>query len=206
MIKSNKYHKKPRLILVYSFRYDANLVPDLIKNTKNFVDDYVFWDDRNNNHKWYHEGKIRRSLIKMAIQKGADWIIAADPDERFEKNAGKKIWKIINDNNNRKRVYGFRFRELWKPNYYRYDGIWGEKIRYNLFPVLPGQKYMNLRIHSGWFPINEDYEFIQTDINLYHLKMIDKKNREDRKNLYKKIDKGNKIQGIGYDYNIKQCE
>lgn len=192
--------KKSKLVLVYSFRYDANLVPDLIRNTKKFVDDYVFWDDRKDKDKWYHEGETRKKLIEEAIKKGADWILAMDPDERLEINAGRMIRDIIDKGSNEKKVYGFKFRELWKPTSFRSDGIWGQKVRYNLFPVHPNQKFMNLKVHSPWHPINDDYEFVMTDINLYHLKMIDPQNREDRKNLYKEIDKNNEIQAIGYDY------
>jgi len=59
---------------------------------------------------------------------------------------------------------------------------------------------MNLPVHSQWHPQNKDYKIIKVDVNLYHLKMIDKENREDRKNLYNKLDPNKEIQSIGYDY------
>jgi len=79
-----------KLVLIFSFRHDYNLVPDLMKNVSGLIDDYVSWDDRNNTELYYHEAKIRTQLIQEAKKKGADWILGMDPDERFEVNAVKK--------------------------------------------------------------------------------------------------------------------
>lgn len=191
--------KRKKLIAVFSYRYDKALIPDLKKNLNSFVDDYVEWDDTKNTNEWYNEGEIRNGLIRKAKEKGADWILCIDPDERFEKDAGKKIRNLIKKEG--EKIYSFNLRELWgKPNTYRNDGIWGKKRQIRLFPVLPNQQFMNLPVHSPWHPQNEDYEIIHVDINLYHLKMISPNNREDRKNLYNKLDPKKEIQKIGYDY------
>ena len=189
---------KPKLFAVFAFRYDEELVPDLLKNISGIVDDYIAHDDRKSKKDWSHEGKIRNKLIKKARKAGADWVLCLDPDERLEDNAKSKIRKLINTD--QKVVYGFNFRELWTPKAYRIDGVWGNKKKFVLFPLLKGQKFMNLRAHSQWHPINQDYQHIETGINLYHLKNIDEKNRVARKNLFKSIDPDNKIQKIGYDY------
>lgn len=191
-----------RLFAVFSYRYDVELVPDLLENLKSFIDDYVIHDDRGNTEEWYNEGYVRNKLIEKAKNRGADWILCVDPDERFEIQAGKKIRDLIKIK--RKVIYLFNFRELWLPCAYRVDGIWGQKKKAILFPVFPGQKFMNLPIHSGWFPINEDYEWINTDINLYHLKMIVPEARKIRANLYKSLDPFHKYQPIGYDYLIEE--
>lgn len=190
--------KKPRLIAVYAFRYDAALIPDLKKNIGHFVDGFIEHDDRNRNEKWYHEGKVRKSLIEKAREAGADWILCIDPDERFEFSAGKKIRKLIETNE--KVVYSFNFRELWTPFKYREDGVWDKKRKAILFPLLDGQTFMNLPVHSQWHPQNSDYQIINLDINLYHLKNIDPDNREARKKLYNSLDPNREIQKIGYDY------
>lgn len=187
-----------KLILVFAYKYDYELVPDLLKNVSGFIDGYVSYDDRKSKEIYSHEGNIRKILIKKAIEKGADWIIALDPDERLERGAGEKIRELIKTKE--KIVYGFNFRELYQPDKYRTDGVWNSKIRYSLFPVFPNQHFMNLRVHSPWFPINDDYNFVNTGINLYHLKMINSQNRKDRCELYKKLDPKNEIQKIGYDY------
>jgi hypothetical protein len=187
-----------KLVLVFAYRYDYKLVPGLLKNTEGFVDDYVAYDDRNSTEIYSHEGSIRLSLIEEAKKRGADWILAVDPDERLEISAGKQIRRLIEKKE--KIIYGFNFREMWSSDEYRVDGIWGKKKRFSLFPVFPDQQFMNLSVHSQWHPINSDYIFKETDINLYHFKMINSKNREERKNLYKRIDPNNQIQKIGYDY------
>jgi len=191
--------KNIKLVCVFAYRYDKELVPDLKENLNSFVDEFVEWDDSKNSNEWYHEGEIRNHLINEAKKKNADWILCIDPDERFEKNAGKTIRKLIKKK--KKVVYSFNFRELWSsPNIFRNDGIWGKKRKAILFPVYPNQTFMNLPVHSQWHPQNKDYKLIIIDINLYHLKMINSKNREDRKNLYNKLDPNKEIQAIGYDY------
>lgn len=187
-----------KIVLIFSFRHDYNLVPDLIDNVSGFIDDYVSWDDRNNKGLYFHEGKIRRHLITEAKKKGADWILGMDPDERFERTAEKKI-KILTKSKE-KIIYGFHYRELYTPSQYRIDGVWGGKKRFSLFPAFEDQKFMNLQVHQPWHPINNDYKFVETELNLYHLKMIDPQNRKDRKFLFNKLDPGKKIQKIGYDY------
>lgn len=192
------FTRRPKLVAAYAFRYDAPLVPDMRKNIEGFVDDFVEWDDRKNEAKWYHEGETRLALIEQAKAKGADWIIAIDPDERFEKNAGRVIRAAIKEK--RKLVYYFKYRELYTPDSYRVDGVWGEKLRYTLFPVYPGQEFHNYKVHSPWHPINTDYGREALDVNLYHLKMIDPKNRVARKKLYQELDPEKGIQKTGYDY------
>lgn len=194
----NIIKKQPKLVALYAYRYDAQLVPDLVKNIEGFVDDFIEWDDRKNDQLWYHEGETREYLRNEARKIGADWVLCVDPDERFEKDAGDKIRKIIQTN--QKIIYGFFFRELYKPNAYRVDDIWAHKTKYVLFPLLAGQEFMNYKAHSQWAPINSDYSKELQDINLYHFKMINPQNRQVRKNLYKKLDPRNDIQKIGYDY------
>jgi hypothetical protein len=190
--------KKQKLIVVFSFRYDEQLVPDLLKNIEPFADDYIAWDDRKNDLIWRHDGEANNRLTEEARAKKADWVLHIDADERFEKNAGRVIREIIKSR--KKVVYGFPFRELWTPHSYRVDGVWGKKAKYVLFPLLTGQKFMNTRVHSQVSPQNDDYERVLTNVNLYHFKMIDPKNRLDRMRLYKQLDPVNQFQSIGYDY------
>lgn len=188
-----------KLIALTSFRYDVALVPDMLKNIDGFIDGYIHHDDRQRKSKWYNEGEVRNKLIEEARGQGADWVLCIDPDERFEKSAGRKIRRLI-ENDNQKAVYGFRLRELWTPNRYRSDGIWDKKIQWRLFPLHDGQTFTNTPVHSPWHPQNEEYSLIKTDINLYHLKNIEPENRTARKELYNSLDPNRKYQKIGYDY------
>ncbi len=192
------FRRRPKLFAVYAYRYDADLVPDLLANLEPFIDGTVSWDDRGNTALWGHEGLFKNRLTEEARAKGADWVLHVDPDERFEKNAGRAVRKLIESRD--KVIYGFRFRELWTPDQYRTDGIWGQKIKYVLFPLLPGQTFMDLPVHTQVSPQNPDYQRVTTDLNLYHMKMIDPQNRKDRRDLYQSLDPQNRIQTIGYDY------
>lgn len=194
----NFLRKRPKLFAAFAYRYDAELVPDLLKNISPFIDGYVSWDDRKNTVLWRHGGQLNNRLTEEARANGADWILHVDPDERFERNAGRQIHKMIRAKG--KIIYGFRFRELWTLDSYRTDGIWGQKIKWVLFPLLPGQEFMCTPIHSQVSPQNPDYQRVPTEINLYHMKMIDPQNRKDRMNLYKSLDPEKKFQAVGYDY------
>lgn len=187
-----------KLFAAFAYRFDAQLVPDMLQNI-DFVDGFVFHDDRKNEAQWYHEGRVRNELIEKARRAGADWLLCVDPDERFEKSAGKKIRKLI-ERTNSDVIYGFHFRELWTPETYRCDGVWNNKTKFVLFPIKDGQQFDNLPVHSNWNPINQEYKRVLTNINLYHLKNIDPKNRSARAELYNSLDPNKEIQPIGYDY------
>jgi hypothetical protein len=188
---------RPKLIAVYAFRYDAELVPDLRTNL-DFVDDFIAHDDSQNPDLWYNEGAVRNSLIERARAAGGDWVICVDPDERFEKDAGQKIRELIRKK--RKVVYGFPLWELYRPDAFRTDGVWSQKCKWTLFPLLDGQQFMNVPLHSQWSPRNEDYSYEKTDIRVYHLKMIEAAHREQRRRLYNALDAEKQFQAIGYDY------
>lgn len=196
--KIRKKNKRPKLYAIFAFRYDYKLVPGLLENLDGIIDGYIAHDDRDNPTLWYHEGEIRNKLIRKAREAGADWVLCIDPDERLEEGAKEKIHELIRTQN--KKIFSFNFRELWEPLAYRSDGIWDKKRRPNLFPLLDGQEFMNKRVHSVWHPQNQDYEIVDVDINLYHLKNIDPSCRTARKELYKKIDPDSEYQSIGYDY------
>lgn len=186
-----------RLVAAFSHRYDGQLVPDLLENLW-FCDEVISVDDSGNNVTWYHEGEMRERLREMARSAGADWLLCIDPDERLEKAAGAVIRSLIEDM--RTVVYRFHFREMYTPSSYRVDGVWGEKVKDVLFPLLPDQEFMSLPVHSQWAPVNAEYSREHTGLNIYHLKMIEPANRVARAELYRGLDPEHRIQSIGYDY------
>jgi hypothetical protein len=190
-----------KIIATFSYRYDKELVPGLLKNIS-WVDDVVSIDDTENKDLWFDERKMRIKLNKIAIAKGADWILETDPDERWEKNAGDVLRALAKHKS--KIVFEIKFRELYTPIMYRIDGIWGRKRRRVLYPVYPGQINKDREIHYSGFPINKEYKVIPLDLNLYHLKMIEPKNRKLRAEIFKKLDPSKKYQAVGYDYLIDE--
>ena len=154
----------------------------------------------------WNELENREKLLAAAKNNGADWIIALDPDERFEKNFLKSLRKIV-ESSDQRTVYGLRFRELWDSyDQFRSDGIWGQKVRYCLFPINHNIRYKNRnqKLHHRWYPDDlVGHEFL-LDYDMYHLKMINPESRKQRAKLYKILDPEKKYQSIGYDYLIDE--
>lgn len=191
-----RWRSRPRILALFSFRYDAHLVPDLIENLRPLVDGYVAWDDRAATDTFSSEPRRRRKLIRAARNMRARWVMFIDPDERIESAAVDVLPDMTRDD--KPMVIGFHFRELYTPDSYRVDGLWGKKVRYNLFPLLDGQKFRKEALHAPAYPIG--YRRRMTDLNLYHLKMIAPQRRAARRDLYKLLDPEKAYQDIGYDY------
>ncbi len=172
----------------------SSKVKKIIENpSKKKID---IWDELEN----------RSKILTSAKEMGADWVIALDPDERFEKRFLNSLRKIV-ESSNQKTVYGLRFRELWGSyDQYRSDGIWGEKKRYCLFPLNGNITYADKeqKLHHRWYPDDlVGHEFL-LDYDMYHFKMVLPENRQKRKDLYKRLDPKNKYQTIGYDYLVDE--
>ena len=191
-----------KIVAMFGVKYDKDLLPDLIKNL-DFVDDFAILYDMHRKDLWRNEFEYRNELRKIAEEKKADWVVVTSPDERFEKFSGKIIRTIVEtiDDN---RILQFNLREMWTPNQYRVDGIWGKKTRLRMYPLKDGQQYLNYRIQAHPHPIdskgNPFFPIIDTKLNIYHLKMIEPDNRKLRAEVFKKLDPNNEYQKIGYDY------
>lgn len=188
--------RKPRIIAVFSFRYDAQLVGDLLANIEAMVDGWVSFDDRKATEFFSSEPRRRRQLLQAAGELGADYILAMDPDERLEERAAARIRELADAGPDR--AWSFRVRELYAPDRYRIDGVWGRKRQYRLFSIFPASELDEPELHGKWFP----HRFTRghTGLNMYHLKMIAPARREGRRNLYRYLDPDNRYQKIGYDY------
>jgi len=196
----------PKCIAVFSFRYDAHLVPDLIENLRPVVDGWISWDDRNANSAFTGDNARRKTLIQAAYDAGAQWVLAIDPDERLEQGAAQQLrwltrvpWR---------HSYWFRLRELYAPDAYRVDGIWGRKRQVRLFrlfdhqfPVAERGTFETAELHQPWHPRNRWTG--DSGLNLYHLKMITAERRQARSALYSALDPQRQFQRIGYDYLAK---
>ena len=194
---------RQRVLAVFAFRYDAHLVPDLIANISPLVDGWVSLDDRSNPAAMSTDPARRLPLIEAAHQAGANWILAVDPDERFENDAARRMAELTAIR--RQIVWGFNLREMYTPERYRIDGIWGRKMQYRLFPVSDELfrarargRFSHNAFHVPWHP--SGYKLKNSGLNLYHLKMIDPNRRRWRRDLYNALDPERKYQKIGYDY------
>jgi hypothetical protein len=194
---------RPRIVAVFSFRYDAHLVPDLLDNLAPLVDGWVSWDDRQAATPFSGDTARRQTLIEAAHAAGAQWILAVDPDERFEAATGGRLRQLV-------RVPGqvcwtFELRELYTPTAYRIDGLWGRKRQKRLFrifdrqfPIAERGTFDSSPLHDAWAP--PTYRTLHSRLNLYHLKMIEPARRSSRRDLYNALDPDRRYQRIGYDY------
>lgn len=195
--------KRVKVVALIPYKFDADYIPDLKKNLEGLVDDYIIQFDKDGDL-MKNEGKYRTAMIHEAEKKGADWVVLLDPDERFERDAVKKVRQWLESYTGEKVMFEFNFRELYSPDQYRMDGVWNEKKRIPVFPILPENKYSEAKIHAQKHPLNDDYRVINTGLNIYHLKHIRPELRQQRRDLYNKLDPERKNQPLGYDYLVDE--
>ena len=193
----------PKVIAVFAFRYDAHLVPGLLQNIEPFIDGWVSYDDRANTAPPTTEPQRRHALIEAAHAAGANWILAVDPDERFEDRLKDRMVELTAKRG--RFAWSFNFREMYSPTEYRVDGLWGRKRQRRLFPIFDGlfpiaerHSFSTKPFHGEWAP--NGYKIRHSHVNLYHLKMIAPARREARRDLYNALDPDREFQKIGYDY------
>ncbi|WFP65231.1 MULTISPECIES: hypothetical protein [unclassified Mesorhizobium] len=189
---------RQRIIAVFSYRYDAHLVPDLLANLDPIVDGWIAYDDRATDEIFSSEPRRRRALIAAAHEAGADWVLAMDPAERMENAVAGRIGQLTGGS--RRIVWGFHCREMYTPTSYRIDGTWGRKMQHRLFGAYHPDRYRSKDLHGAWFPEDLGLKLRDSGLNLYHLKMIEPKRRAARRDLYNRLDPDRRLQEIGYDY------
>ncbi len=184
---------------VFSFRYDAHLVPDLLANVKPMVDGWISFDDRAGAGLFSDEPARRHALLSAARDIAARWVLAIDPDERLEARAASLLPRLTAGDD--LAAYSVRIREMFAPDRYRVDGVWGRKWQYRIFRLPDGAFGPDTRaLHGAWLPSDAGHKKRNTDLNLYHLKMIDPRRRAARRDLYNRLDPQLAYQSIGYDY------
>ncbi len=190
--------RRPRLAAIFSYRFDAHLVPALKHNLLPIVDAFVSFDDRSAEGTFSSEPDRRRALIDAAQELGADWVLAMDPDERIESGAGPTLRRLMESG--RHQALKFALRELYLPNAYRVDGIWGRKSQDRMFQLQRGMRLDYAALHSPWVQTGKGFAHYSTGLNIYHLKMLTAERRQARRDLYATLDPKRKLSRPGYDY------
>jgi len=188
-----------KLVAGCGWKYEPEWMIKDMKRNMPWVDEFVILDCRKRNELWMHEGQYRIMIREMARRAKADWLLICSPDERYETGAGKKIRSLIDDNKN-KNIFEFSLKELYHPKWYRIDGVWGDKFRRRLYPLLDDQVMKYQPIQCPSMPVNDDYKVVRVDVNIYHQKMIEPNNRILRAEVFKLLDPQGIYQGMGYDY------
>lgn len=188
-----------KVIGLITYKYDKDYIEDLKSNLKGLVDEFIVKFDEHGDF-WKHEGKYREDMVRQAEEQQADYVIVIDPDERLEKKAVKKLRRLMEQHLGKRVMYEFNFRELYTPNTYRVDGVWGSKERVMAFAVFADSKYSPRLLHAPREPMSEGFERIKTGWNVYHLKHIKPELRANRRDVYNALDPDKKFNAPGYDY------
>lgn len=189
---------EPVVLATFSYRYDAHLVPDLLRNLAPSVHGYVAWNDQSADQALTSEPNRRTLLLQEAGRLGADWILAVDPDERFEDNLAIEMPRMLARGEGN--LWMFTVREMFDATHYRTDGVWGGKSHMRLFPMSAVKGELTIALHGRWIGDATGYAMRESRINLYHLRMATKARRSLRRDLYAAADPGRTFQKIGYDY------
>lgn len=217
----------PYLVCMLQIRNERHYVHDYLENVAPHVDGIVVLDDASSDgtgdllaahpkvlevlrieprepHRW-DEARSRRLLVDAAGRHGARWIIAVDADERleceFRKRADLVLQRAEADGVQALRV---TIRELWgAPDHYRADGIWGRKSHPKLFRFRVDHEHSEMALHGPWAPLNSQRPgggFADSELVLYHQRMIHAGDREGRRRRYERLDPDRRFQAIGYEY------
>jgi glycosyltransferase involved in cell wall biosynthesis len=188
---------QPRVVALFSYRYDAHLVPDLLANIGPAIHGWAAWDDRAATDQLSSEPARRRLLLQAARGMGADWILAADPDERYEDRLAAQMPRLTGG---APTVWTFDCREMFTPSDYRTDGIWGGRTRARLFPLTADAMVPDDALHGQWLTWPTQMPHRHADLNFYHLRMAHPARRALRRKLYAATDPERRFQLVGYDY------
>lgn len=217
---------KPRILTLLAFHNEMRYLPDYFRNVAPQVDGIVALDDGSTDesgdfvarqpgvlqliripprepHVW-DEPRNRRMLVEAAWEFDAGWLIALDADERLERSFRERAAaEIERAEGSGLQAYAVRYRELWgRPDTYRVDGIWGRKSQARLFKARRDHEFDPRDLHGHWAPLNSMHmgAYPQTDLIIYHLRMIRPTDRQARRSRYNQLDPENRWQSIGYDY------
>src|SRR5712691_11110506 len=201
-VRSSRRQLRPMVLAIFSYRYDAELVPDLLANIEPVVDGWVAFDDREASDLFSSEPRRRRLLIQRAKELGATWVLAIDPDERIERGAATRIRGLTSER--QRIIWEFNLREMFTAATYRVDGIWGSKMQGRLFPTFDGPLCSDRPLHGAWCVAPAGYSILAAGLNLYHLKMLSSERRQTRRDLYRYLDPIHRYQTAGYDYLVDE--
>lgn len=189
-----------KIVALVPYRFDADHLDDLHRNLKGFADEVITVNDAAGDL-MKDEGRFRTGMLELAKQAHADYVTFIDPDERVERSAAKKLRALVEQHAGENVLYQFRLREMYTPNKYRIDGVWGQKTKVMLFPLREENEYSKAVLHWPRHPINGGFKVLETGLNVYHLKHIRPELRRHRKELYLMLDPANQSNGAaGYKY------
>ncbi len=135
---------------------------------------------------WDNESELRAELLRFALTRSPDWLIAVDADELYEPDMAGVVKEYMTQQSID--VVAFRFYDMWNDEYhYRDDDFFPAATVYapRMFRVKNGTEYhFNGKLkHCGSIPQNiVDDVFLPSSIRVKHLGYM---NPQDRTRKYR---------------------
>jgi nitroreductase len=154
-----------------------------------------------------NETKNRQRLLLEAVRLNGRWVLCADADERFEESFLRRIpEEVERGERTGKHVRCVRIVNLWNSrNLYRVDGVCGPRWAPRMFKMPEEFTERPFGLHQPWFPPelgNAPRAYMNA--YLYHLRMIERRDREKRIEKFQSIDPKSEHQSIGYRHLIDE--
>jgi glycosyltransferase involved in cell wall biosynthesis len=149
----------------------------------------------------------RHRLILEAARLNATWVLCADADERFEERFLRRLRAEAEKGDRRDQPGRFvKIVNLWDGgDHYRVDGRCGPRWTARMFRVPATITRRVPGLHQPWFPPELDKAPRgYMPALLYHLKMIERKDREARFRKFSLIDPDLRHQPIGYGHLVDE--
>ncbi|SFZ85953.1 Glycosyl transferase family 2 [Devosia enhydra] len=154
-----------------------------------------------------HETSNRHRLLMEAARLGARWVLCADADERFETLFLRRLRKETRWGDRHGRpVRLVRIVNLWNsPDHYRLDGACGPRWTPRLFALPRTLSRRQPGMHQPWYPPELDAApQAVMDAKLYHLRMIDRADRQARFEKFSSVDPDHIHQAQGYAHLVDE--
>lgn len=149
----------------------------------------------------------RHRLLVEAARLGAQWVLCGDADERFEARFLARLRaEAQTGERSGKPVRYVRIVNLWNsPQQFRLDGRCGPRWTPRLFRLPAELPERPPVLHRPWFPVALDAApKAYANAYLFHLRMIDRSERQARFEKFCIIDPQNHHQRIGYRHLVDE--
>lgn len=214
-------------------RDEEVFLPGFFSHLRNYVDGFFVIDDGSRDHtssiikneskvvfyfrreerepEHFFEVEHREILLRAAQERGVEWVLCADADERYETLFLKHMKEIQKDAENMsKSAVGLHILSLWNSAHtYRADYPYNNLVKFLMFKIPHTISYADRPVHSlhtPWLPeASRDKHLLwRTDYRAYHLRMISSQEREKRFKKFERVDSSHTWQPVGYQHLIDE--
>lgn len=153
------------------------------------------------------ESVNRHRLLTEAARLGARWVVCLDADERLDTASLPRLRdEARNGDRTGRPIRLLQLVNLWNaPDLWRADGPCGPRWAPRMFGIPATFTQRSPALHQPWFPPElDDAPRAHMDAILYHLRMIDRRDREARYEKFRSIDPDNRHQAVGYAHLVDE--